>query len=176
MSTEISAACRRAIGQEVISLDPLGLGRLKAGGFNPLDLFDGDMQEDEVVAAVLADALLPGPEGDTESGADATGLARRLLQALLLLVGTRTQGPGRTLTKVLRLADKLRDKPAATRRILSATRHPFPRALAEIAAKPRDGRQEATPRRQTPYRSDRPCFPASLSARVGRTDPLAEFA
>jgi len=95
----IAARRRRAMGQAVHVLDPWGISGVKSCAFNPLDLIDlrsPDVAED---AAMLADALVYGRDGDSHWDDE----ARALLVGLILHVASIEPAGTRTLAKVREL-------------------------------------------------------------------------
>jgi type IV secretion system protein VirD4 len=98
----VTAARRRAMGQEVLILNPFGLHGLPSAGFNPLSILDpagDDLNRD---SATLAEALIVfGGHGDSHW----TDSARELVQALIIDVVTNPALPDdrRTLAEVRRM-------------------------------------------------------------------------
>ena len=124
----ITAERRRALGQEIIVLDPMDVVPGPTATFNPLDLIDPRSTVGVDEAAAMAHALLPDSLDDKNRYWINRG--RQLLLALILYVITDLPRKERTLDSVRRLANELAGDPKAMMERFEKSRHPEVRTTA----------------------------------------------
>jgi type IV secretion system protein VirD4 len=100
----VTGARRRALGQEVVLLDPMDItGSPDAGALNPLDLIDPDGSQSIDDSSMLASLLSGGVEKDDPRNLFWYQRGEQLLTGLIQYVATQ-MGPGeRNLTEVRKL-------------------------------------------------------------------------
>lgn len=126
----VTAERRRALGQQVVVLDPMGITDQPADRFNPLDLIQPDEISGVDDAAALVAALLPeNLAGDKNEYW--ISRARQLLLACLLHVVTDLPKEKRTLTELRRIVNTMAADQEAGARRLEGSRHPEGRSIAE---------------------------------------------
>ncbi len=126
----VTAKRRRALGDQVVILDPMGVTDQPADRFNPLDLIQPDQLSGVDDAAALVAALLPeNLAGDKNEYW--ISRARQLLLACLLHVVTDLPKEKRTLTELRRIVNTMAADQEAGARRLEGSRHPEARLIAE---------------------------------------------
>jgi type IV secretion system protein VirD4 len=125
----ITAERRRALGQEVVILDPMGIVEGSKGTFNPLDLIDPRSASGVDEAAALVHALLPDGIDDGKN-LYWVSRGRQLLLAMVLHVVTDLPREKQTLTEVRRLANAAAANPQALADAFAKSRHPEVRIIA----------------------------------------------
>ena len=100
----VTADRRRALGQEVVVLDPVGItGAAEPGALNPLDLVDPSDGQCIDDTAALASLLSGGLEREDPKNLFWYQRGEQLLTGILQLVALTRRGSDRTLTEVRRI-------------------------------------------------------------------------
>lgn len=128
-NASVTAARRRAIGQEVVILDPMGLVDGSDGQFNPLDLINPQSGSGVDEAAALVHALLPD-RIDEGKNLYWISRGRQLLLAMVLHVVSDLPREKQTLTEVRRIANAAAADPGELAETFGRSRHPEVRTIA----------------------------------------------
>ncbi len=100
----VTADRRRALGQEVVVLDPVGItGASEPGALNPLDLVDPSDGQSIDDTAALSSLLSGGLEKDDPKNLFWYQRGEQLLTGILQLVALTRRGSDRTLSEVRRI-------------------------------------------------------------------------
>jgi type IV secretion system protein VirD4 len=127
----VTAARRRALGQEVVVLDPFAITDAdRLGALNPLDLLaeSGEGAEDD--AAVIARLLIQGRISAKEPYWDER--AETLIAGLILYVAKRSPREARTLGEIRTLVEQSEPALDSTARDMHRAGHPDISAAANI--------------------------------------------
>lgn len=126
----VTADRRRAMGHQVVILDPMGITDQPADQFNPLDLIQPDQASGVDDAAALIAALLPNHlAGDKNEYW--ISRARQLLLACMLHVVTDLPPERRTLSELRSIVNAMAADQEQGARLLEGSRHPEARMIAE---------------------------------------------
>lgn len=100
----VTGARRRALGQEVVLLDPMGItGAAEAGALNPLDLIDADGAQAIDDSSMLASLLSGGVEKDDPRNLFWYQRGEQLLTGLIQYVATEADEGERNLSEVRKI-------------------------------------------------------------------------